>query len=130
MEITRILSSSAPIVGGVIGAAGTALHYYKSSNRTVDNIVVPVGGFIAGAQVGGMASDLLGDMPMPNKLASVGVRAVSLVAGVAVYGAWKQESKHTDAGAVGMAFLAVVATDVVLGLVDSVTTKLLPERQF
>lgn len=125
MELSRIL----PISGGLVGVAGTALTYCKNSNRTVDNIVVPVGGFIAGAQVGSMAADILGDAPAGAKLASVAVKGLSLVAGVVTASAWREDSKHSDAGAVGMGFLAMIATDVVLGLVDSVTTKLLPERQ-
>lgn len=95
----------------------------------VDNIVVPIGGFLGGGQVGSIVGTILSDAPADAKLAAVAVDAVSLGAGVWAFSAWREGSKHSDAGAVGIALLATIGTNVVLNVVDGMTTKLLPPRQ-
>jgi uncharacterized membrane protein YeaQ/YmgE (transglycosylase-associated protein family) len=118
-----------PLGGGIAGAIATVLTYNKPSNRLVDNIVVPIGGFLGGGQVGSIVGTILSDAPADAKLAAVAVDAVSLGAGVWAFSAWREGSKHSDAGAVGIALLATIGTNVVLNVVDGMTTKLLPPRQ-
>ena len=126
MELTTIL----PLAGGLTGGVGTGLAYCKSSNRIIDNIVVPVGGFIVGGQVGGIAADLLGDAPTNEKLFSAGAKLVVLGAGYLCGRAWQSNSKHTDAGSVGIGYLGMLVADVGIRVVDSLTTKLLPPMKY
>lgn len=118
-----------PLGGGLAGAIATVLTYNKPGNTLVDNIVVPIGGFLGGGQLGVMTATILSDAPADTKLASVAVDAVSLGAGVWAFSAWRGGSKHSDAGAVGIGLLATIGTNVVLNVVDSMTTKFLPPRQ-
>ena len=108
------LQSTFPLAGGITGAVAVGLNYNKASNRLVDNIVMPIGGFLAGAQAGGIASDVLADVPMKEKLFSVGAKLLVLGCGFAGFSLWNKDSKHTDAGSVGIGILSSIGAEVLL----------------
>lgn len=118
-----------PLGGGLAGGIATGLAYIKPKNRLVDNIVMPIGGFIAGAQVGMIASSAIAETPVTPKLASIAVSAATLGVGVWGFSAWQKGKGHSDAGAVGIGFLAAVGTSAGLIMLDRLTTKLLPLPQ-
>jgi hypothetical protein len=120
------LQTTLPLLGGVAGAVATVVTYNKSSNRTIDNILVPIGGFLAGSQAGYIVGSAAADMPVNTKLASVGVQTAMLGAGYWGFSAWRNGKGHTDAGAVGIGLLSTIAAGTALILIDRLTTKLLP----
>jgi hypothetical protein len=125
-KITMSLYGILPLAGGIAGAVATVTSYNKSSNRMIDNIIVPVGGFLAGAEVGQIAATLADNSPVGAKVAMASVSAVGLGAAGWTFFAWRDGKGHTDAGAVGMGILASIGATALLVLTDRATTKLLP----
>jgi hypothetical protein len=111
----------------VIGAVAAGVVHDKPSNRTIDNVVVPIGGFVAGSIVGNsIAIATVDAFKIEHRLASIGLDVASLGAGYAVFQAWQKDKKHTMAGSVGMGILASWGTNVALRVIDRNTTKFIP----
>lgn len=115
------------LLGGIAGAAATALAYYKPSNDTIDNVVVPIGGFIAGATGGSIVNSAISSVPAETKAAAIAVEAVTLGAGYWAFEAWRGGKGHSDAGGVGIGFLTMLGVGIGLTVLDRATTKLLPQ---